>query len=146
MLIANRSRERAEQLVAAMAADASVVDWADLQAGKVKADVLANSTSIGMAPQVSPCSLFMYGTILTGPGAALCGQRHELRCSRRHLSYSAMLVRLIRLAHIQTMAGRQDCPMLALTVHHALNLGEPVEQEAERRKMQKSIKVYPLTQ
>lgn len=52
VLIANRSRERAVQLAAAMTADASVVDWADLQAGKVQADVLANSTSIGMAPKV----------------------------------------------------------------------------------------------
>jgi len=51
VLIANRSRQRAEQLVAAMASEASIVDWAELQAGNVKADVLANSTSIGMAPK-----------------------------------------------------------------------------------------------
>lgn len=53
VIVANRNRQRAEQLVGAMnSSDASVVDWADLQAGKVKADVLANTTSIGMAPQV----------------------------------------------------------------------------------------------
>ena len=53
VVVANRNRQRAEQLVGAMqSSDASVVDWADLQAGQVKADVLANSTSIGMAPKV----------------------------------------------------------------------------------------------
>ncbi|KAF5829319.1 hypothetical protein DUNSADRAFT_16261 [Dunaliella salina] len=34
-----------------MASDASIVDWTELQAGNVTADVLANSTSIGMAPK-----------------------------------------------------------------------------------------------
>ena len=54
VIIANRSRQRAEQLVASMqSSQATIVDWADLQAGNVQADVLANSTSIGMAPNVS---------------------------------------------------------------------------------------------
>lgn len=48
-----RNKERAEALAAALpAGTASVVDWADLQAGSVSADVLANSTSVGMVPNV----------------------------------------------------------------------------------------------
>jgi hypothetical protein len=56
-MIANRSKERAEQLAKAMlpAVQAQVVDWEALQSGSVKADVLANSTSVGMAPKVSGC-------------------------------------------------------------------------------------------
>eukprot|EP00197_Chlamydomonas_leiostraca_P004102 CAMPEP_0202872118 /NCGR_PEP_ID=MMETSP1391-20130828/20452_1 /ASSEMBLY_ACC=CAM_ASM_000867 /TAXON_ID=1034604 /ORGANISM="Chlamydomonas leiostraca, Strain SAG 11-49" /LENGTH=542 /DNA_ID=CAMNT_0049553083 /DNA_START=98 /DNA_END=1726 /DNA_ORIENTATION=+ len=50
VLITNRSRERAEQLAASLPGS-SVVAWEDVQAGKVKADVLANSTSLGMAPK-----------------------------------------------------------------------------------------------
>lgn len=61
VIVANRNRQRAEQLVGAMqSSEASVVDWADLQAGQVKADVLANSTSIGMAPKVWVCVLCAY--------------------------------------------------------------------------------------
>jgi shikimate 5-dehydrogenase len=54
VMIANRSRERAEQLAKDMlpAIQAQVVDWEALQSGSVKADVLANSTSVGMAPKV----------------------------------------------------------------------------------------------
>lgn len=53
VLIANRNRQRAEALAAALPeGQASVVDWADLQAGAVSADVLANSTSVGMVPNV----------------------------------------------------------------------------------------------
>lgn len=48
-----RNKERAEALAAALpAGSASVADWADLQSGAVSADVLANSTSVGMVPDV----------------------------------------------------------------------------------------------
>lgn len=48
-----RNKERAQALAAALPAGvASVVDWADLQSGAVSADVLANSTSVGMVPNV----------------------------------------------------------------------------------------------
>jgi len=52
VLIANRSRERAENLAKAMGGDVQVVDWASVGSGGVSADVLANSTSLGMAPGV----------------------------------------------------------------------------------------------
>jgi len=53
VIIANRNRERAEALAAALPEGvASVVDWEDLQSGAVAADVLANSTSVGMVPNV----------------------------------------------------------------------------------------------
>lgn len=55
VLITNRSRERAEQLAASLGGGAQVVDWEAVQRGEVKADVLANSTSIGMAPKVGVC-------------------------------------------------------------------------------------------
>ncbi|KAJ9514016.1 hypothetical protein QJQ45_021097, partial [Haematococcus lacustris] len=52
--VANRNRDRAEQLVASMApGTAQVVEWSELQAGRVQADVLANTTAVGMAPQAA---------------------------------------------------------------------------------------------
>ncbi|KAL6763450.1 dehydroquinate dehydratase [Haematococcus lacustris] len=54
VLVANRNRDRAEQLVASMTpGTAQVVEWSELQAGQVQADVLANTTAVGMAPQVA---------------------------------------------------------------------------------------------
>ncbi|KAG2452420.1 hypothetical protein HYH02_002663 [Chlamydomonas schloesseri] len=55
VLIANRSRERADALAAALAAQygagaAAAVSYEDLAGGRVAGDVLANSTSVGMAP------------------------------------------------------------------------------------------------
>jgi len=52
VLIANRSREKADELAAAVGSAASVVTLEDVNAGRVKADVLANSTSVGMHPNV----------------------------------------------------------------------------------------------
>mmetsp|Transcript_20931 Transcript_20931/g.45776 ORF Transcript_20931/g.45776 Transcript_20931/m.45776 type:complete len:609 (+) Transcript_20931:186-2012(+) len=55
VVIANRNRERAEALARAMggeSAGASVADWDALARGEVRGDVLANSTSVGMAPKV----------------------------------------------------------------------------------------------
>ena len=56
VLIANRSRNRADALAAAMSSypsthPAQVVDWEAVQRGDVKADVVANSTSLGMSPK-----------------------------------------------------------------------------------------------
>lgn len=49
----HRNQERAEALAAALPAGvATVVGMAELQAGSVSADVLANSTSVGMVPNV----------------------------------------------------------------------------------------------
>ena len=50
VLIANRSDERAAALAADVGAEA--VPWATLQAGNARADVLANTTSVGMQPDV----------------------------------------------------------------------------------------------
>lgn len=54
VLIANRNKGRAEQLASSMGSsmNAMVVEWEQLQTGAVKADVLANTTSVGMAPKV----------------------------------------------------------------------------------------------
>eukprot|EP00775_Hariotina_reticulata_P012029 gene12029-12174_t len=52
VLIANRNKARAEALAAAVPGGATVVDWEQLQSGGVEADVLANSTSVGMVPNV----------------------------------------------------------------------------------------------
>jgi shikimate 5-dehydrogenase len=52
VLIANRNKARAEALAAAVPGRAAVVDWEELQSGAVSADVLANSTSVGMVPNV----------------------------------------------------------------------------------------------
>ncbi len=57
VLIANRNRARSEQLVAEMGPSvATVVDWEAVLEGNVCGDVLANTTSVGMAPNddVSP--------------------------------------------------------------------------------------------
>lgn len=51
-MVARRSKARAEALAAAVPGGATVVDWHDLQSGAVSADVLANSTSVGMVPNV----------------------------------------------------------------------------------------------
>jgi 3-dehydroquinate dehydratase/shikimate dehydrogenase len=50
VLISNRSDERAVSLAADVGAEA--VPWASLQQGLVRADVLANTTSLGMQPDV----------------------------------------------------------------------------------------------
>jgi 3-dehydroquinate dehydratase/shikimate dehydrogenase len=51
VLIANRSRARAEELAAAVpGGGGGVVDWDALQRGEVEGDVLANTTSVGMVP------------------------------------------------------------------------------------------------
>lgn len=55
VLITNRSKDRAEALAKVMGGDTQVVDWEAVRNGSVKADVLANSTSLGMAPRVSFC-------------------------------------------------------------------------------------------
>jgi 3-dehydroquinate dehydratase/shikimate dehydrogenase len=53
VLIANRGHERAEALAAAVpGGGAGVVDWEALQRGEVGGDVLANTTSVGMVPDV----------------------------------------------------------------------------------------------
>jgi hypothetical protein len=52
VLIANRNKARADALAAAVPGGATVVSWEDLQSGAVSADVLANSTSVGMVPNV----------------------------------------------------------------------------------------------
>jgi 3-dehydroquinate dehydratase/shikimate dehydrogenase len=67
VVVANRNRQRAEQLVAALpAGSAEVADWEELQAGRVRGDVLGNSTSLGMAPNVEESPV---------PAAALQGYR-----------------------------------------------------------------------
>ncbi|GLI68149.1 hypothetical protein VaNZ11_012486 [Volvox africanus] len=50
VVIANRSRERADQLAAALGSSATSCSWEDLVSGRVTGDVLANSTSLGMTP------------------------------------------------------------------------------------------------
>lgn len=52
VMIANRNRARAEALAAAVPGGAEVVDWDALQRGEVSGDVLANTTSVGMVPNV----------------------------------------------------------------------------------------------
>jgi 3-dehydroquinate dehydratase/shikimate dehydrogenase len=51
VMIANRNDTRASSLAADVGAEA--VPWAVLQAGAVRADVLANTTSVGMQPDVA---------------------------------------------------------------------------------------------
>ena len=50
VLISNRSDERAVSLASDVGAEA--VSWESLQRGSVRADVLANTTSVGMQPDV----------------------------------------------------------------------------------------------
>ncbi|KXZ55471.1 hypothetical protein GPECTOR_2g1020 [Gonium pectorale] len=50
VIIANRNRERADALAAALGGSASSCSWEDLVEGRVVGDVLANSTSVGMHP------------------------------------------------------------------------------------------------
>ncbi|MEW5318268.1 MAG: hypothetical protein WDW38_009501 [Sanguina aurantia] len=50
VLIANRGFERAQALAASIGPAARAVPWESLQSGEVSGDVLANSTSVGMAP------------------------------------------------------------------------------------------------
>ncbi len=54
MVIVNRNPERAQALASAISPDPSVASaapWEDLEGGRVKAEVLANSTSVGMSPK-----------------------------------------------------------------------------------------------
>ena len=48
--MANRNRARSEALVAEMGQGATVADWEAVQHGQLQGDVLANTTSVGMAP------------------------------------------------------------------------------------------------
>ncbi|GMH42670.1 hypothetical protein BSKO_10589 [Bryopsis sp. KO-2023] len=52
VLIANRTKSKAESLASSISDTAEAVDWEDLQAGKIAGDVLANTTSLGMQPDV----------------------------------------------------------------------------------------------
>ncbi|EFJ45882.1 hypothetical protein VOLCADRAFT_82062 [Volvox carteri f. nagariensis] len=52
VVIANRSREKADLLAAALGSSATSCSWEDLVSGRVTGDVLANSTSLGMTPHV----------------------------------------------------------------------------------------------
>ena len=62
VLVANRNDARAATLAADVGAEA--VPWSDLQSGAVRADVLANTTSVGMQPDVESTPV---------PAAALAG-------------------------------------------------------------------------
>jgi 3-dehydroquinate dehydratase/shikimate dehydrogenase len=68
VLIANRNKARAEALAAAVPGGATVVDWEELQSGAVSADVLANSTSVGMVPNVeeTPVATAAVGNVSCG--------------------------------------------------------------------------------
>jgi NAD(P)-dependent dehydrogenase (short-subunit alcohol dehydrogenase family) len=70
VLIANRNKARAEALAAAVPGGATVVSWEDLQSGAVSADVLANSTSVGMVPNVedTPVATAAVGKVRAGRG------------------------------------------------------------------------------
>jgi len=70
VLIANRNRARAEALAAALPGGATVVDWEQLQSGDVEADVVANSTSVGMVPNVEETP------VATGAVGKVRGLRH----------------------------------------------------------------------
>jgi hypothetical protein len=78
VIIANRSRERADQLAAALGGSASSCSWDDLVSGRVTGDVLANSTSLGMTPNVeeSPVPAHVAAQVLdwVGTGGDLEGQ------------------------------------------------------------------------
>lgn len=50
MVIANRSRDRAEALAQALGGSARACAWEELASGALAGDVLANTTSVGMAP------------------------------------------------------------------------------------------------
>eukprot|EP00955_Chlamydomonas_euryale_P080771 363471-Chlamydomonas_euryale.AAC.4 len=98
VLIANRSRERAENLAKAMGGDVQVVDWASVGSGGVSADVLANSTSLGMAPgvDVSPvqtAAVKNFGLVfdcvytpvrsnMCGGGVGACTKQGKVACNR----------------------------------------------------------------
>lgn len=51
VVVANRSRDRADALAQALGGSARACSWEDLAEGRVEGDVLANSTSVGMAPK-----------------------------------------------------------------------------------------------
>lgn len=52
VLITNRSREKAEDLAKALGNGSAVVDLEDVNRGSVTADVLVNTTSVGMHPNI----------------------------------------------------------------------------------------------
>jgi shikimate 5-dehydrogenase len=52
VIVANRNRQRAEALVSSVPGGATVADWDDVAAGNVVGDVLANTTAVGMVPDV----------------------------------------------------------------------------------------------
>jgi 3-dehydroquinate dehydratase/shikimate dehydrogenase len=71
VLIANRSLDRAEALAAAVPGGAGVVDWEALQRGELEGDVLGNTTSVGMVPDVEATPV---------PAAAVGKVRWRLVC------------------------------------------------------------------
>lgn len=52
VVIANRTKSKAEKLASSISDTTKVVDWEDVQAGKISGDILANTTSLGMQPNV----------------------------------------------------------------------------------------------
>jgi 3-dehydroquinate dehydratase/shikimate dehydrogenase len=66
VVVANRALDRAEALAAALGGGARATPLADLAAGAVRGDVLANTTSVGMHPAVDATPV---------PAAALAGFR-----------------------------------------------------------------------
>ena len=74
MVIANRSRDRADALAQALGGSARACSWEDLAEGRVSGDVLANSTSVGMAPKTdeSPVPREVVGKVRDGACMCTC--------------------------------------------------------------------------
>lgn len=68
VIIANRTLTKAEELASAISPTTKSVSLEDLAAGKLQGDVLANTTSIGMKPDVDNTPV--PSTILSNVGAS----------------------------------------------------------------------------
>lgn len=99
VVVANRNRARSEALVAEMGQGATVADWEAVQQGDVQGDVLANTTSVGMAPNDDATPV---------PGSALgafqvsCGTHTTAHPKMLKLKHRWCLMRSTRLL-------RHDC-------------------------------------
>ena len=77
VMIMNRNEERARVLAEAVPGGAEVVGWEEVQGGRVGADVVANTTSVGMVPDVeaTPVPADAVGKVRRGGGVR--GRRRE---------------------------------------------------------------------
>ena len=89
VVIANRSVQKAADLAAQLSPPATACSLEDLASGAVRGDVLANSTSVGMHPEVGGLRVRLYRLRGLQPGPPM----HRLAVCRRTSAHAALPLR-----------------------------------------------------